>query len=181
MLSARRHSSGQRLGFFLGNWVPACLVLLLVQATVLGAQEGLTLVTYTPSAGRLSARFSLRKKSALPLYPEMNSDRIAALMKRGGPIAVGPEGELGDERRIYGQLSAPLGRHYLIPLAPSVTADELDRWRSSASLEYVLWLRSLPLPPALAQRATVVETGTPFILLQLTSGSNPAPAQIARY
>lgn len=174
---AAAQTSGSRLRLLLRRWATACVALLLAQAVILGAQEGFALVKYTPSGGPVTARFALREKHLLPLYPEMDSKLLAAIMSSNRAIAVGPEGDLGHERRIYGQLAEPLGRHNLIPIPSSVTASDLDGLRSSVNLEYVLWLSSLPVPPALAQRADTVETHTPFTLLRLSSSTNTPTRQ----
>jgi hypothetical protein len=149
-------------------WIVICGALLVAHALILGGAEVIPLVRYVPGWA-LAERFALRERPLLPLYPEMNSRGLAFVLERGGAIAVGPEPELGDARRIYGQLSIPLGRHNLIPLPASAGASEIETLHAGAGLEYVLWLSSRPVPDAVAERAEVLDRGTPFTLLRLAA------------
>jgi len=164
--------SRPKLVSFFRGWVSACVGLLLIQAVVMGAVDGLSVVQCTHTRGQLLVHFSLRDRPMLPLYPEMHSPLLADILNNEKAIAVGPDGNLGDERRIYGQLSQPLGRHDLIPVTASVTAEDMQRLRSVPGLHYVLWHIDRPVPPALEQQVKAVVTDGEFTILQLVANGN---------
>ena len=153
---------------FFRPWVIGCSALLLGQALILGADR-VAAVVPCGLPGNAMAHAGVRELPLLPLYPEMNSALLDEIMRSEESIAVGPDGKLGHERRIYGQLAVPLGRHDLVPIRSSITAEELNVIRTGTGLHYVLWLSSQSLPPALSQRAQILERDTPFTLLHVSA------------
>lgn len=158
---------------FLRYWVPTCISVLVCQAVIVVLIGGLTVAEFTHTGGRITFHLLRRGEPVLPLYPEMHSALLIDILNTASSIGVGPDGELGHARRIYGQLATPIGKHNLIPVLSSVTADDVNSLRSVAGLQYILWLSDRPVPQTLAQNVSAVGTDGPFTFLKLTTNVIP--------